>query len=149
MTEVLYLDSSAKVKLVASEPESPALSARIADATTVLSEIARVEVLRAIRRSGGDREMLERGREVIRRVGLLRVDGRVLELAADVEPGDLRTLDAIHLASPLVVGDDLGAFVTYDRRLMAAGRAWGPVTEVEAGRVSAETPQLHAQILGA
>lgn len=125
MTEVLYLDSSAMVKLVASEPESPALSARIADAATVSSEIARVEVLRAIRRSGGDREMLERGREVIRRVGLLRVDGRVLELAADVEPADLRTLDAIHLASALILSEGLGAFVTYDRRLVAAAEQAG------------------------
>lgn len=125
MTEVLYLDSSAMVKLVASEPESPALSARLADAATVSSEIARVEVLRAIRRSGGDREMLERGREVIRRVGLLRVDGRVLELAADVEPADLRTLDAIHLASALILSEGLGAFVTYDRRLVAAAEQAG------------------------
>lgn len=125
MTEVLYLDSSAMVKLVASEPESPALSARIADAATVSSEIARVEVLRAIRRSGGDREMLQRGREVIRRVGLLRVDGRVLELAADVEPADLRTLDAIHLASALILSEGLGAFVTYDRRLVAAAEQAG------------------------
>lgn len=125
MTEVLYLDSSAMVKLVASEPESPALSARLADAATVSSEIARVEVLRAIRRSGGDREMLERGREVIRRVGLLRVDGRVLELAADVEPADLRTLDAIHLASALILSEGLGAFVTYGRRLVAAAEQAG------------------------
>jgi len=125
VTEVLYLDSSAIVKLVAPEAESAPLSARVAGATTVSSEIARVEVLRAIRRSGGDRDMLERGQEVIRRVGLLRVDGRVLDLAADVEPGDLRTLDAVHLASALVVGDALGAFVTYDRRLMAAAEQAG------------------------
>ena len=125
MTEVLYLDSSAIVKLVASEPESASLTARIAEATTVSSEIARVEVLRAIRRSGGKREMLERGREVIRRVGLLRVDGRVLDLAAEVEPADLRTLDAIHLASALVLGETLGAFVTYDRRLVAAAEQAG------------------------
>ena len=125
MTEVLYLDSSAIVKLVASEPESASLTARIEEATTVSSEIARVEVLRAIRRSGGKREMLERGREVIRRVGLLRVDGRVLDLAAEVEPADLRTLDAIHLASALVLGETLGAFVTYDRRLVAAAEQAG------------------------
>ena len=125
MTEVLYLDSSAIVKLVASEPESASLTARIEEATTVSSEIARVEVLRAIRRSGGKREMLERGREVIRRVGLLRVDGRVLDLVAEVEPADLRTLDAIHLASALVLGETLGAFVTYDRRLVAAAEQAG------------------------
>lgn len=125
MTEVLYLDSSAIVKLVASEPESASITARIEEATTVSSEIARVEVLRAIRRSGGKREMLERGREVIRRVGLLRVDGRVLDLAAEVEPADLRTLDAIHLASALVLGETLGAFVTYDRRLVAAAEQAG------------------------
>jgi len=125
VTEVLYLDSSAIVKLVASEPESASLTARIAEATTVSSEIARVEVLRAIRRSGGKREMLERGREVIRRVGLLRVDGRVLDLAAEVEPADLRTLDAIHLASALVLGETLGGFVTYDRRLVAAAEQAG------------------------
>jgi predicted nucleic acid-binding protein len=37
----------------------------------------------------------------------------------------LRTLDAIHLATALTVGDDLEAIVTYDERMLDAARLLG------------------------
>ena len=40
--------------------------------------------------------------------------------AAALEPAELRTLDAIHLATALAVREDLAGLVTYDRRLAAA-----------------------------
>ena len=37
----------------------------------------------------------------------------------------LRTLDAIHLATALALGDDLDAVVTYDERMVEAARLVG------------------------
>jgi predicted nucleic acid-binding protein len=49
------------------------------------------------------------------------LDDRILEAAADLTPPGLRSLDAVHIASAISIRDDLAAFVTYDRRLAAAG----------------------------
>ena len=62
---------------------------------------------------------------MIAATNLLEIDEQVLKLAATVEPNGLRSLDAIHLASALTLGSDLGAMVTYDSALAAAARAVG------------------------
>jgi predicted nucleic acid-binding protein len=49
----------------------------------------------------------------------------IADAAAKLEPPSLRTLDAIQLASALSLGDDLGAFVAYDRRLAQAAEVAG------------------------
>ncbi len=53
---------------------------------------------------------------------LIRVDEPVLGLASRLGPQVLRTLDAIHLATALSMGDDPEAFITYDDRLAAAAQ---------------------------
>ena len=40
-------------------------------------------------------------------------------------PPDLRSLDAVHIASAFSLGDDLGVLVTYDERMLAAARHAG------------------------
>jgi len=47
----------------------------------------------------------------------------LLNHAGGVEPASLRSFDAIHLASVLVLGDELESFVAYDDRLLAAAQA--------------------------
>jgi uncharacterized protein len=47
------------------------------------------------------------------------------EVAADLDPSILRSLDAAHLATALSVGDELEGIVTYDERLATAARALG------------------------
>jgi predicted nucleic acid-binding protein len=42
-----------------------------------------------------------------------------------VRPPALRTLDAIHVASAAAMESDLEALVTYDRRMVEAGRLAG------------------------
>ena len=49
----------------------------------------------------------------------------VRALAATMEPIELRTLDAIHLAAALALSDDLAAVLTYDHRMADAARARG------------------------
>ena len=121
----LYLDSSAFVKLVVEEPESAAVRAFLADRPVrrVSSALLRTESLRAIRHLGSD--ALATVREGLRRVDLIGIDDRILDAAGTLEPRVLRTLDAIHLATALAVGDDLETIVTYDERMIEAGRLIG------------------------
>lgn len=53
------------------------------------------------------------------------MDPAILDAAAGLKPPDFRTLDAIHVASALSLGDDPHAFVTYDDRQAAAARKGG------------------------
>jgi predicted nucleic acid-binding protein len=85
--------------------------------------LARTELLRALLPYGAD--ATRRGHEVLGRVELLRINDRVLDAAGALLPADVRSLDAIHLASADQLGSDLGAFVTYDSRLAEAAKERG------------------------
>lgn len=121
----LYLDSSAFVKLVVEETETAAVRSFLAssDARRVSSSLLRAESLRAVRHMGPD--ALATVREGLRRVDLIGIDDRILDAAGTLEPLVLRTLDAIHLATALAVGDDLEGIVTYDERMIDAARLLG------------------------
>ena len=129
---LVYLDSSAIVKLVRTEPETAALVAHLrAWPERVSSALARLELLRALRRDRALPQTYRRASEVLARLALIRIDDSVLATAEGLDPSDLRALDAIHLATALSLGRDLTAVVTYDRRLAeAAGLAklvtWSP-----------------------
>lgn len=121
---LLYLDSSAIVKLVLPEPETKSLLSLLgAWPERVTSVVARVEVERVARRAGGG--ALRRSGTVLSRVGLVELDGEAIERAAILDPPILRTLDAIHLATALSLGRDLGAVAAYDHRLASAAVAKG------------------------
>jgi predicted nucleic acid-binding protein len=118
-----YVDSSALVKLAVRERESAALRRYLGRRRLIVSSaLARTEVTRALLPLGS--VAVRRGRDVLARVALLRVNDRVLDAAGASTPADLRSLDAIHLASAEQLGSDLRSFVTYDERLAgaAAGR---------------------------
>ena len=101
----VYLDSSALVKLAVQEPESDALRAylRRRKHTWVTSALAKTEVLRALIGAGDD--AVASGRGVLARCELVRVNDRVLNAAATLLPAEVRSLDAIHLATALSLGD--------------------------------------------
>lgn len=121
----LYLDSSAFVKLVVEEMESAAVRSFLASRAGrhVSSTLLRTEALRAVRHLGPDALMIVR--DGLRRVDLIAIDDRILDSAGTLEPRVLRTLDAIHLATAIAVGDDLEAIVTYDERMVEAARLVG------------------------
>ncbi len=122
---LLYLDSSALVKLVLPEPETEALREILSLwPERFSSALTRIEVLRAVRRAGVGRSTYERAENVVARVGLVDVDERVLNVAARLGPPELRSLDAIHLATALSA-PDLGGLVSYDARLMRAATCSG------------------------
>jgi uncharacterized protein len=120
---VLYLDSSAIVKLVAREPGTLALVEQVrADPEIVSSALAWTEVVRAVRRSGG---RAVRAEAVLERIALVPIDDGVIRSASRLSPTGLRTLDAIHLATALSLEGDITALVTYDVRLAEAATAGG------------------------
>ena len=126
---MIYLDSSALVKLALTEPESAALYAYLSERTDqalVSSALHRAEVLRAIWQA--EPGALTRGVRLVRRIGRVALSTEVLDNAATLPPQRLGTADAIHLASALAIRRDLSAFVAYDKRLLdAAAEAGLPV----------------------
>ena len=119
-----YLDSSALVKLAVEEPESAALRRYLRRRRPVVSSaLARTEVLRSLLLEGD--EALARGRSVLDRVELIRVNDRILNAAAMLLPVKVRSLDAIHLATARQLETDLGRVVTYDERMLNAASQLG------------------------
>lgn len=127
MSRRMYLDASALVKFVLSEPASESLRRFLAaQETPVTSRIATVEVPRAIRRAVDmtpDHEMLLATLWEVTTV--LEVDPQLAHAASSMDPPTLRSLDAIHLATAMSIGDELEAVITYDTRLADAARAQG------------------------
>jgi uncharacterized protein len=115
-----YIDTSALVKLVVAEEATMELEAWLAsrDRRLVSCDLTRTELFRAVRRSAPQRIM--RAREVLDALDLIEVTTHVFERAAFLDPTILRSLDAVHLAAALSLGDDLEAIVTYDDRLADA-----------------------------
>ena len=123
--DVAYLDTSAAVKLLMTERESPALRRWLRRRRERASAaLLRVELVRVVRRAGLPR-LIPEARKLLAGVHLIRLDDALLDRAADLDPIELRSLDAIHLAAAASLGDDLAAVVSYDDRLLAAATSLG------------------------
>jgi hypothetical protein len=122
----VYLDSSALLKLVLPEAGRAALESAIHGwPDRLTSELSAVECRRAVRRQPEAAVLSPRMEDVLSSLTLLRIDQELLRLAGTIGPPRLRSLDAIHLASALSIGDYPEAFITYDERLADAARAAG------------------------
>lgn len=120
-----YLDTSALVKLVVAETETPSLRAWLAEAPRepVACDLVRTELMRAVRRVAPDRAA--RARDVLDGLVLTEITASVCDAAGRLDPAVLRSLDAIHLAAALDLGDQLAGIVTYDDRLADAASHLG------------------------
>jgi predicted nucleic acid-binding protein len=118
-----YLDTSALIKLVRSEAESPALRRELAGRDLVSSALLAVEAIRAARRYG--ELATKRARAALIAITLIPLDQTILDVAAESDPSELRSLDALHLATAVSLGDALGCMYCYDARLADAVRAVG------------------------
>ncbi len=122
----VYLDASAIVKLVVPERETDALLAALEEwPDRVSSVVARVEMHRALWRVRAPRSVRARADAVLSGLVLVRLDDPVIALACALKDAALRSLDAIHLATALSLGDDPEVFVTYDSRLATAAGKQG------------------------
>lgn len=89
----------------------------------VSSDLLGVEAIRACERYGD--EYAAEARALLEGVALLPLDQAVLDEAISIGPAELRTLDALHLATALSVKEEIGIFVTYDERLAKAASHHG------------------------
>ena len=124
---MLYLDTSAVVKLLIEEEESWALRAYLRDQDWASSALVRTDLVRALFRV--DPSVVPRALDLLAQPSLLAIDAHVLDTAARLSPPSLRSLDAIHLASALELRDELTAFVAYDDLRLAAASALGMPVE--------------------
>jgi uncharacterized protein len=118
------LDTSSYVKLPLREAEErPLLEELTRWDGYVSSALLAVEAVRACARY--DEGYARDAREFLESVALLPLDEGVLEAATALQPAELRSLDAIHLATALSARAEIGVFVTYDQRLATAASAHG------------------------
>jgi uncharacterized protein len=64
-------------------------------------------------------------RRVLDSIALGTLSTEVCERAAVLDPGLLRSLDALHLSAALDLGDELEAVVAYDRLMAEGARGLG------------------------
>ncbi|MGI8693276.1 MAG: type II toxin-antitoxin system VapC family toxin [Geodermatophilaceae bacterium] len=121
---MLYVDTSALVKLVRVEAESEALRTALADHVVACCELVLTELYRAVVRYADD-EGRERVDLLLRSVELLTLDRSLLARAGRMAPAQIRSSDAIHVAAATVLGGALVALVTYDRLMASAARFHG------------------------
>ena len=125
MAALSYLDASAIAKFIVRESESDAVESYAANREALLS--SRLSALE-VRRTVGRRKIpraVEQVAEALQALFLLDTTDEILALAGTVGPPELRTLDAIHLATAMEIRDPELEFVTYDHRLVRAAEAAG------------------------
>jgi predicted nucleic acid-binding protein len=118
---VIYLDTSAFVRLIRGERETPALQGFLTGhhgTTLVSSALLVLETRRAVLHQAPGQ--LARADLLLTRIDQVDITRAVLEAASRLPDPALRSLDAVHLATALQLGQDLDALVTYDSRLAAA-----------------------------
>jgi len=130
---VIYLDSSAIVKMIRPEAESRELVEWLnrRNEPAVTSVLAEVEVPRALRRSSPAH--LAAMPAVLARISRIEMDAAVRATAGAYLTDALRSLDAVHLATAEVLvaaGKTVSAFVTYDTRQAGAVEPTGIRVEI-------------------
>jgi predicted nucleic acid-binding protein len=132
---VIYLDTSAVLKLVVQEDESDDLEVWLGQRTVeprVTSALTRVELLRACRRL--DPALLPAATGLLAGLDTIPLREWVLEAAAALPDPVLRSLDALHLASAVLMGAALDFLVAYDGRLLDAAARMGIPTAAPGAR---------------
>jgi uncharacterized protein len=120
-----YLDTSAFLKLVVGERESAALRRFLIRWPERASAILlRTEAVRSLRRAGYDSQV-GAARRLFGTLRLIRLDEPLLDRASELDPREMRSLEALHLGAAVTLGSDLGVLVTYDERLAEAARQRG------------------------
>ncbi len=130
---MIYLDTSAFLKTVLSEPQTAAMEAFLATVESprfVSSALIAVEARRSV--LCNDPSRLPRTDLALVRVTQVEMSEAVLEAASRLPDPQLRSLDAIHIATALLIREDVDVLVSYDQRLLAAATAYGLPTAAPA-----------------
>jgi predicted nucleic acid-binding protein len=118
-----YLDSSAILKYIFAEPERPAL-VKALTSQAISSELARLEVKHVVYRMQPKNITL--ANEELARISFVMVSDQVLRIA-EAFTGNvaLTTLDSIHFATALTLGEGIEGIVTYDKQMITNARKMG------------------------
>lgn len=136
---MIYLDTSAALKLVRQEAESAAASAFVGDRTDLMSStLLAVEARRGTLRN--DPAALPRVDVFLARIDMIGISDAIIESAGRLPDVMLRSLDAIHLATALLVREELDVLLTYDTRLLTAAEAHGLPTAAPGLAQATTTP---------
>jgi predicted nucleic acid-binding protein len=121
---VIYADTSALAKLLIAEAETPALRHWISqqDARLVTNSVGVVELRRLAARVS--QQALGAATVLLGRIDRLALTPAALALAGELPPPEVRTLDALHIASAAEL-PELQVLVTYDRRMAEAATRYG------------------------
>jgi predicted nucleic acid-binding protein len=123
---ILYVDTSALLKLLVREAESIAIERELVQwqslATSVVTE---VELPRAVARAREDRpdavidgSLVLQG--IIASAAIVELTDDIVASARDIAPVHVGALDAIHIASALSLDIELAGVATYDNRMKNA-----------------------------
>lgn len=130
MADVIYLDSSVALRTILDVPERRRLQSWMqeSEATFVSSRLLRTEVIRVLRR---DKRPPSDGAPLLDRIGMLEITRETHTVAESIER-HIRTLDALHLATALLIGESV-TVATHDETMKSAAehlglRATDPVT---------------------
>lgn len=113
-TRLVYLDSSVALRTILDVPERRRLQSwmQSEDTTFVSSRLLRTEVIRVLRRGG---RPIAEAAPLLDRVGLLEISRQTHAVAESIER-HVKTLDALHLASALLIGHQV-TVATHDRTM--------------------------------
>ena len=135
-TRLVYLDSSVALRTLLDVPERQWLQSwmHAEESTFVSSRLLRTEVVRILRR---ENRPISDGAPLLDRVGLLEI-GRETHAVAESIERHVKTLDALHLATAILIGDQV-TVATHDRGMRNVAEHLGlpvtdPVTESRSAR---------------
>jgi len=118
-----YLDSSAILKLIFKESESSALIHVLSESPTS-SSLARLEVMRVVQRTNSSE--LPTARNILAKFLFIPINESVIRIAENfTDATPLRSLDAIHIASALLVQSSIQGLITYDTTMATAAKDFG------------------------
>ena len=120
----VYLDTSALGRVLLGEPDAPAVLAALADFDQhVASRLLGIELRRLALRH----DVLDQADQLLAASALIPMDESLLAAAETLRPAAVGTLDAIHLATALLLSGDgvVDTVMTYDNRLADGARRHG------------------------
>lgn len=121
-TSLVYLDSSIALRTILDVPGRALVQSwmQTPGTTFVSSRLLRTEVIRVLRREG---RPLTDGTPLLDRVGMLEIARETHTVAESIER-HVKTLDALHLATALLIGEPV-VVATHDSTMKAVAEHLG------------------------